>query len=151
MVLLPLTVGAVDKDTLQSLISKADVLSSTMLVCAPVFRMLFVTLQHAGNAEEIARNYAPCLLAHLLGYLVSVPSPVDPQRKAYEQARTKERDEELMAVVVSLACVPQNHTALKVELFNSLLLNLKLWISYSYGLQKKLLSQLVNMVFTEAL
>ncbi len=150
MVLLPLTVGAVDKDTLQPLIGKADVSSSTMLLCAPIFRMLSVTLQHAGNAEEIARSYAPRLLAHLLGYLVSAPSPGDPERKAYEQARTEERDEELVAAVVSLARAPQNHTALKVQLFSSLLLDLKLWISCSYGLQKKLLSQLADMVFTEA-
>ncbi|CAM6069706.1 unnamed protein product [Sphagnum tenellum] len=150
MVLLPFTVGAVDKDTLQPLIGKADVSSSTMLHCAPIFRMLSVSLQHAGNAEEIARSYAPRLLAYILGYLVSAPSPGDPERKAYEQARTEERDEELVAAVVSLARAPQNHTALKVQLFRSLLLDLKLWISCSYGVQKKLLSQLADMVFTEA-
>jgi hypothetical protein len=126
-----------DKDTLQPFISKADVSLSTMLFCAPIFRMLFVTLLHARNAKEIIRNYAPRLRAHLLGYLVNAPFPGEIERKAYEDARIEERDEELVAIVVSLAHALQNHTTLKVLLFSSLLLDLKLWISYSYGLQKK--------------
>jgi hypothetical protein len=90
------------------------------------------------------------LLAHLLGYLVNVPSLGDLERKAYEQARTKERDEELLAIVVFLAPTPQNHIALKVQLFTNLLLDFKLCISYSYMLQKKKFSKLANMVFIEA-
>lgn len=150
MALLPLAVGAVDKDTLQPIISKGEVASSTALLSAPIFRIISLTLQHSGNAEEVARSYAPRLLAHLLGHLVCVPAPGDPERKASDQPRTEDRDEELVAAVVSLAQAPQNHVALKVQLFSSLLLDLKLWSSCTYGLQKKLLSTLADMVFTEA-
>jgi hypothetical protein len=44
----------------------------------------------------------------------------------------------------------QNNTALKVQMYSSLLLDLKLWSSCSYDLQKRLLSSLADMVFTEA-
>jgi hypothetical protein len=44
----------------------------------------------------------------------------------------------------------RNNHELKVQLFSSLLLDLKLWSSCNYGLQKKLLSSLADMVFTES-
>ncbi|KAG0575918.1 hypothetical protein KC19_5G040000 [Ceratodon purpureus] len=149
MALLPLAVGAVDKDSMQPVI-KGEVSSSTALLAAPIFRMLSLGLKHPGNAEEFARNHAARLLAHLLGYLVRVSALVGVEKKKNEQAKTEERDEELVAAVVSLAQAPQNHFNLKVQLFNSLLLDLKLWSSCSYGLQKKLLSTLADMVYTEA-
>jgi hypothetical protein len=150
MALLPLAVGAVDKDSMQPVI-KGEVSSSTALLAAPVFRMLSLGLKsHPGNAEEFARYHAAWLLAHLLGYLVRVPAFVGAEKKKNEQAKTEERDEELVAAVVSLAQAPQSHFNLKVQLFSSLLLDLKLWSSCSYGLQKKLLSTLADMVYTEA-
>lgn len=149
MALLPLAVGAVDKDSMQPVI-KGEVSSSTALLAAPIFRMLSLVLKHPGNAEEFARNHAARLLAHLLGYLVRVPAFVGLEKKANEQAKTEERDEALVAAVVSLAQAPQSHFNLKVQLFSSLLLDLKLWSSCSYGLQKKLLSTLADMVYTEA-
>ena len=150
MALLPLTVGAVDKNTLQPVVENAEVSASAALLSAPIFRMLSLTLQHPGNAEEIARSYAPRLLAHLLGHLVCVPSVEDSEIKAFEHRRTEERDEELVVAVVALAQAPKDHVVLKVQLYSSLLLDLKLWSSCSYGLQKKLLSTLADMVFTES-
>lgn len=149
LALLPLAVGAVDKDSIQPVI-KGEVSSSTALLAAPIFRMLSLALKHPGNAEEFVRNHAPRLLANLLGYLVRVPVVVGLEKKINEQAKTEERDEELVAAVVSLAQAPQSHVTLKVQLFSSLLLDLKLWSSCSYGLQKKLLSTLADMVYTEA-
>lgn len=149
MALLPLTVGAVDKDSMQPVI-KGEVSSSTALLAAPIFRMLSLGLKRPGNAEEFARNHAAQVLAHLLGYLVRVSAFVSSEKKATELAKTEARDEALVAAVVSLAQAPQSPSNLKVQLFSSLLLDLKLWSSCSYGLQKKLLSTLADMVYTEA-
>lgn len=149
MALLPLTVEAVYRETLQPVFDNVEVSSAAASLSAPIFRMLALTLQHAGNAEEIARSYAPRLLARLLRHLVCVPSVDNRQRKAYDH-RTEERDEELVVAVIALAQAPKDHVALKVQLYSSLLLDLKLWSSCSYGLQKKLLSTLADMVITEA-
>jgi hypothetical protein len=60
-------------------------------------------------------------------------------------------DEELVAAIVSL-CQSQKHNhALKVQLFTTLLLDLRIWSLCNYGLQKKLLSSLADMVFSESL
>ncbi|KAG0583972.1 hypothetical protein KC19_3G176400 [Ceratodon purpureus] len=149
MALLPLTVGAVNRETLQPVCDNAEVSSAAASLSAPIFRMLALTLQHAGNAEEIARSYAPRLLARLLKHLVGVPSLDDYEETEYDQ-RTEERDEELVVAVIALAQAPRDHVALKVQLYSSLLLDLKLWSTCSYGLQKKLLSTLADMVITEA-
>lgn len=150
MALLPLAVGAVEKESMQPVI-KGELSSSTALLAAPIFRMLSLGLKYPGNAEEFAKNHAARLLAHLLGYFVRVSSSVGFEKKLpNEQAKTEERDEALVAAVVSLAQAPQSHSNLKVQLFSSLLLDLKLWSSCSYGLQKKLLSTLADMVYTEA-
>jgi hypothetical protein len=58
-------------------------------------------------------------------------------------------DEELVASILSL-CQSQQNCALKVQLFSTLLLDLKVWSLCNYGLQKKLLSSLADMVFTES-
>ena len=150
MAMLPLTVGAVDIQTLQPVMQNVEISSSAALLSAPIFRMLSLTLQHPGNAEEIARSYAPRLLAYLLAHLVCVPAIGELEKSALEQRRTEERDEELVVAVVALAQAPKDHVALKVQLYSSLLLDLKLWSSCSYGLQKKLLSTLADMVFTES-
>jgi hypothetical protein len=150
MAMLPLTVGAVDIQTLQPVMQNVEISSSAALLSAPIFRMLSLTLQHPGNAEEIARSYAPRLLAYLLAHLVCVPAIGELEKSALEHRRTEERDEELVVAVVALAQAPKDHVALKVQLYSSLLLDLKLWSSCSYGLQKKLLSTLADMVFTES-
>ena len=55
-----------------------------------------------------------------------------------------------MAAIVTLRQSQKNNLALKVQLFSTLLLDLKIWSLCSYGLQKKLLSSLADMVFTES-
>lgn len=148
LALLPLTVAAVHRESMQP-IMKGEMSTSNALLAAPILRMLSLALKYSGNTEEVARSHAARLLAHLLGYLVCLPAFVDPEKHSYEQAKTEERDEELVAAVVSVAQAPQNNAALKVQLFSSLLLDLKLWSTCSYGLQKKLLSTLADMVFSE--
>ncbi|KAF9626103.1 hypothetical protein IFM89_030950 [Coptis chinensis] len=59
-------------------------------------------------------------------------------------------DEELVAAIVSLCQSQKNNYALKVQFFSTLLLDLKMWSLCNYGLQKKLLSSLADMVFTES-
>jgi len=59
-------------------------------------------------------------------------------------------NEELVAAIVSLCQSQRNNHELKVQLFSTLLLDLKMWSSCNYGLQKKLLSSLADMVFTES-
>lgn len=151
MALLPLTVGAVDKDSFLPVIGDVDLSAAVAMLSAPIFRILSVAFQHPGNAEEMARSYAPRLLAYLLGHLVSVPALGEAKGRFVDQVRTEERDEELVSAVVSLAQAPKNNFGLKVQLYGTLLLDLKLWYRCAYGLQKKLLSTLADLAFTEAL
>jgi hypothetical protein len=53
MALLPLTVGVVYRETLQPVFDNVEVSSAATFLSAPIFRMMALTLQHAGNAEEI--------------------------------------------------------------------------------------------------
>jgi hypothetical protein len=104
-------------------------------------------LQHPGNAEELLRGHAPQLLTQILAHLLCVP--VSEQHSSIIE-RPDARNEEIVAAVVLLAQAPKFNDNLKVPLFSKLLLDLKLWSRCSYGLQKKLLSSLADMVFTEA-
>ncbi|KAL2621191.1 hypothetical protein R1flu_001396 [Riccia fluitans] len=151
MALLPLTVGAVDKDSFLPIIGDVELSAAVSMLAAPIFRILSVAFQHPGNAEEMARSCAPRLLAFLLGHLVSVPALGEAKGRGLDYARTEERDEELVSAVVSLAQAPKNNFNLKVQLYSTLLLDLKLWYRCAYGLQKKLLSTLADLAFSEAL
>lgn len=145
MSLLPLTVSAVDKDTYEPVNGEPYISSMTTLLAAPIFRMMSVALQHPGTAEELCRARAPEVLAQLLHYLLQMLSCGEPGKEKAEA-----RDEELVAAVVSLCQSPHCNIGLKVHFFSNLLLDLKMWSGCSYGLQKKLLSSLADMVFTEA-
>ncbi|KAL3680877.1 hypothetical protein R1sor_023833 [Riccia sorocarpa] len=151
MALLPLTVGAVDKDSFLPVLGDMELSAAVSMLAAPIFRILSVAFHHPGNAEEMARSYAPRLLAFLLGHLVSVPALGEAKGRVVDYARTEERDEELVSAVVSLAQAPKNNFNLKVQLYSTLLLDLKLWYRCAYGLQKKLLSTLADLAFSEAL
>ena len=104
-----------------------------------------MTVQHPGTVEELCQERAPKVLALLLHYLLQMLSCGKPGKEKAEA-----RDEELVAAIVSLCQSPHCNIGLKVLLFSNLLLDLKMWSGCSYGLQKKLLSSLADMVFTEA-
>lgn len=143
MALLPLTISNVQMDSLEP--TPGDLSSSlaTVSLSAPVFRIISLAIQHPGNNEELCRTFAPELLSRVLHYLLQALTKLE----GGEEALTHE---ELVAAIVSLCQSQRNNHELKVQLFSSLLLDLKLWSSCNYGLQKKLLSSLADMVFTES-
>jgi hypothetical protein len=145
MSLLPLSVSAVDKDTYEPVSGEPYISSVTTLLAAQIFRMMSVAVQHPGTVEELCQARAPEVLAQLLHYLLQMLSCGEPGKEKAEA-----RDEELVAAIVSLCQSPHCNIGLKVHLFSNLLLDLKMWSGCSYGLQKKLLSSLADMVFTEA-
>lgn len=103
-----------------------------------------MAIQYPRNNEELARCKGPEILSKILNHLLETLASL------CEGTYDGVGDEELVVAVVSL-CLSQNinHT-LKVRLFTTLLLDLKIWSLCSYGIQKKLLSSLADMVFTES-
>ncbi|KAL5215610.1 hypothetical protein ABZP36_007011 [Zizania latifolia] len=142
MALLPLTISNVQMDSLEPMVSELSL--ATASLSAPIFRIISLAIQHPGNNEELCRTCAPELLSHVLHY----------QLQALPQMDGKEgevvTDEEVVAAIVSLCQSQRNNHELKVQLFTTLLLDLKMWSSCNYGLQKKLLSSLADMIFTES-
>ncbi|CAF1844542.1 unnamed protein product [Brassica napus] len=134
MSLLPLTVNNVCKDTLEPSSSNLP----TYALAAPIFRIISVAIQHPGNNEELSRTRGPEILATILGHLL------------HSLASLRVEDDELVAAIVSVCQSQKINHALKVQLFRTLLLDLKIWSVCHYRLQKNLLSSLQDMVFTEA-
>ncbi|XP_015584318.2 BEACH domain-containing protein C2 [Ricinus communis] len=144
MSILPIAISNVQKDSLEPEQGSDSLSLATATLAAPVFRIISIAIQHPRNNEELCRTRGPEILSKILKYLLQTLSSLD---------RGKHNgvgDEELVASVVSL-CQSQkfNHT-LKVQLFSTLLLDLKIWSLCNYGLQKKLLSSLADMVFSES-
>lgn len=144
MSLLPLTVTSVKNDTLEPEPGNLTLSLATAALAAPIFRIIAMAMQHPGNNEEICRGRGPEVLSKILNYLLKTLSSAD--AKHYDGVN----DEELVAAVVSLCEAQKHNHALKVQLFSTLLLDLKIWSLCNYGLQKKLLSSLADMVFTES-
>lgn len=143
MALLPLTVSNVLMDSLEPVLGDYSLSRATASLAAPVFRIIAISIQHPGNNEELCRTQASELLSRVLHYLLPTISTL----KLNQQSGLS--DEELVAAIVSLCQSPKNNHTLKVQLFSTLLLDLKIWSMCNYGLQKKLLSSLADMVFTE--
>ncbi|KAJ0258619.1 BEACH domain-containing protein C2 [Hirschfeldia incana] len=143
MTLLPLTVSNVSKDSLEPCPGNNPLSLSTVTLAAPVFRIISVAIQHPGNNEELCRNQGPEILARILSYLLHSLASLDRKHDGVGE-------EELVAAIVSLCQSQKINHVLKVQLFRTLLLDLKIWSLCNYGLQKKLLSSLQDMVFTEA-
>ncbi|KAK4411314.1 BEACH domain-containing protein C2 [Sesamum angolense] len=139
---LPLVVSNVHENSLQPRKNDLSLSLATTALAAPIFRIISLAIRHSGNNEELCRRRGPEVLSRILNYLLRTLSSLD--------TAMRDGDEELVAAIVSL-CQSQkfNHT-LKVQLFSTLLLDLKIWSLCSYGLQKKLLSSLADMVFTES-
>lgn len=145
MSLLPLVVSNVHKDSLEPEQGNLPLSLVTAALAASVFRIISMAIQHPGNNEELCHTRGPEVLSKILTYLLQTLSSVDAGK------RNGVGDEELVAAIVSL-CQSQKHNhALKVQLFSTLLLDLKIWSLCNYGLQKKLLSSLADMVFSESL
>nr|KYP56218.1 Neurobeachin-like protein 1 [Cajanus cajan] len=142
--LLPLAISNVHEDTLEPREGNFSVSVATTSLAGPILRIISTAIQHPKNNEELARCKGPEILSKILNYLLQTLSSL------CDGKNDGVGDEELVAAVVSL-CLSQkiNHT-LKVQLFTTLLLDLKIWSLCSYGIQKKLLSSLADMVFTES-
>ncbi|XVF22675.1 hypothetical protein REPUB_Repub12eG0191500 [Reevesia pubescens] len=144
MSLLPLAVSNVCKDSLEPEQGSLPLSLAAAALAAPIFRIISVAIHHPGNNEELCRTRGPEILSRILNYLLQTLSSLGAGK------HNGVADEELVAAVVSI-CQSQKHNhALKVQLFSTLLLDLKIWSLCSYGLQKKLLSSLADMVFTES-
>lgn len=144
MSLLPLAVSSVRKGSLEPEQGNLSLSLVTTTLAAPVFRIISIAIQHPGNNEELCRTRGPEVLSKILYYLLQNLSSLDATKG------NGVGDEELVASIVSL-CQSQKHNhALKVKLFSTLLLDLKIWSLCNYGLQKKLLSSLADMVFSES-
>ncbi|XP_058085876.1 BEACH domain-containing protein C2-like [Magnolia sinica] len=144
MSLLPLAVSNVQKDSLEPQQGEFALSLVTASLAAPIFRIISMSIQHPGNNEELCRTRGPEVLSLILHYLLQTLSTLDHGNKIGV------REEELVAAIVCLCQSQRKNHALKVQLFRTLLLDLKMWSLCNYGLQKKLLSSLADMVFTES-
>ncbi|KAF9687750.1 hypothetical protein SADUNF_Sadunf02G0125400 [Salix dunnii] len=143
--LLPLVVSSVHKDSLEPEQGNLPITFATATLAAPIFRIISIAIRHPGNNEEFCRTQGPEVLSKILNYLLQTLSSLETGNC------NGVGDEELVAAIVSL-CQSQKHNhALKVQLFTTLLLDLRIWSLCNYGLQKKLLSSLADMVFSESL
>ncbi|KAK7390089.1 hypothetical protein VNO78_25388 [Psophocarpus tetragonolobus] len=142
--LLPLAIGNVHEDTLEPRQGNLSVSLATTSLAGPLFRIISIASQHPRNNEELARCKGPEILSKILNYLLETMSSL-----GYGE-HDDVGDEELVAAVVSLCLSQKINHMLKVQLFTNLLLDLKIWSLCSYGIQKKLLSSLADMVFTES-
>ncbi|GMY09403.1 BEACH domain-containing protein C2 isoform X2, partial [Fagus crenata] len=144
MSLLPLAVSDVDKDSLDPQPGNLPFSLATATLAAPIFRIISMAIQHPWNNEELCRTRGPEVLSRILNFLLQSLSSLDAWK------RDGVGNEELVAAIVSLCQSQKINHALKVQLFSTLLLDLKIWSLCNYGLQKKLLSSLADMVFTES-
>lgn len=144
MSLLPLAISNVHKDSLEPQPGNLPLSSATTALAAPIFRIITLAIQHPGNNEELIRTRGPEVLSRILYYLLKTLSSLGAGK------HNGVGDEELVAAVVALCQSQKNNHGLKVQLFSTLLLDLRIWSLCSYGLQKKLLSSLADMVFTES-
>lgn len=145
MSLLPLAVSNVNEDTLEPQLGSLPLSLATTALSAPIFRIISMAIQNPRNNEELCRTRGPEVLSRILNYLLQSLSSLDSKN------REGVGDEELVAAIVSLCQSQKNNHALKVQFFSTLLLDLKIWSLCNYGLQKKLLSSLADMVFIESL
>lgn len=144
MSLLPFVVANVDKDSLEPQLGDPSLSLATTNLAAPIFRIIAGAIHHPGNNEELCRVRGPEVLSRLLDHLLQTLSAINVGQS------DGVADEELVAAIVSLCQSQKINHALKVQLFGRLLLDLKIWSLCNYGLQKKLLSSLADMVFTES-
>lgn len=144
MSLLPLAISDVQIDSLEPQQNNSSLSMATASLAAPIFRIISMAIQHPRNNEELSRARGPEVLSRILNYLLQTLSSLGTGK------HNGMGDEELVAAVVSLCQSQKNNHSLKVQLFSTLLLDLKIWCLCNYGLQKKLLSSLADMVFTES-
>ncbi|XP_047315623.1 BEACH domain-containing protein C2 [Impatiens glandulifera] len=144
MSLLPLAVSNVQGNNLEPQQGDQSISQATAALAAPIFRIMAMAIQHPGNNKELCQARGPEVLSRILNYLLQTFSSVNIGK------RDGVADEELVAAVVSLCQSQKYNHPLKVQLFSTLLLDLKIWSLCNYGLQKKLFSSLADMVFTEA-
>ncbi|WCJ22828.1 BEACH domain-containing protein C2 [Euphorbia peplus] len=143
--LLPVAISHVHKDSLEPDQGSTPLALATITMAAPILRIISLAIQHPRNNDELCRTRGPEMLSIILDYLLKTLSSLDAGNN------NGVGDEELVAAVVSLCQSQEFNHALKVQLFKTLLLDLKIWSLCNYGLQKKLLSSLADMVFSESL
>lgn len=142
--MLPLAISNVHEKTLEPQQGSFSVSVATTSLASPIFRIISTAIQHPKNNEEFARGKGPEVLSKILNYLLQTLSSLGVGK------HDGVRDEELVSAVVSLCQSQKMNHMLKVQLFTTLLLDLNIWSLCSYGIQKKLLSSLADMVFTES-
>ncbi|CAL5381631.1 unnamed protein product [Camellia sinensis] len=144
MSLLPLTVSNVHENSLEPQQGNLSLSLATTTLAAPIFRIIAMAIQHPRNNEELCHTRGPEVLSRILNYLLQTLSSLDVGK------HDGVGDEGLVVAVVALCQSQKYNHALRVQLFSTLLLDLKIWSLCNYGLQKKLLSSLADMVITES-
>ncbi|XP_061347009.1 BEACH domain-containing protein C2-like [Gastrolobium bilobum] len=144
LALLPLAISNIHEDTLEPQQGNFSVSVATTSLAGPLLRIISTAIQHPRNNEELAHGRGPEVLSKILNFLLKTLSSLGVGK------HDGVGDEELVAAVVSLCLSQKINHMLKVQLFTTLLLDLKIWSLCSYGIQKKLLSSLADMVFTES-
>ncbi|XP_052194937.1 BEACH domain-containing protein C2 [Diospyros lotus] len=144
MSLLPLAVSDLDEKSLEPRQGSPSLSLATTSLAASIFRIIAMAIQHPRNNEELCRTWGPEVLSRILTYLFQTLSSLEAGN------HDGVGNEELVVAIVSLCQSQKYNHALKVQLFSTLLLDLKIWSFCNYGLQKKLLSSLADMVFTES-
>ncbi|KAG0502918.1 hypothetical protein HPP92_002990 [Vanilla planifolia] len=142
--LLPLAVSQVKMDSLEPILSDFSECFGPASISVSIFRIITIAIQHPGNNEELSHSWAPEILSKILYHLLQYISVMEVRKKKLLY------DEELLSAVISLCQSVKNNHSLRVQLFSMLLLDLKAWSLCKYGLQKKLLSSLADMVFSES-
>ncbi|GMP43056.1 hypothetical protein CsSME_00012567 [Camellia sinensis var. sinensis] len=144
MSLLPLTVSNVHENSLEPQQGNLSLSLATTTLAAPIFRIIAMAIQHPRNNEELCHTRGPEVLSRILNFLLQTLSSLDVGK------HDGVGDEGLVVAVVALCQSQKYNHALRVQLFSTLLLDLKIWSLCNYGLQKKLLSSLADMVITES-
>lgn len=144
MSLLPIIIANVNAENLQPEQGDPTLTLATAGLAAPIFRIISRAVEHPGSNEELCRARGPDVISRILDYLLQTFSSISVVKNDGVD------NEELVAAIVSLCQSQKINHALKVQLFSRLLLDLRIWSLCNYGLQKKLLSSLADMVFTES-
>ncbi|KAH7276959.1 hypothetical protein KP509_39G028100 [Ceratopteris richardii] len=148
--LLSLAFGTTDITTMEPLVQDPSISAKAAVLAAPILRIIALSLQHPGNIQELLKRHTPQMLACLLEHILCTPDMSKHYCMVQGQDAYDARNEEIVAAIIFLTQTSSINQKLKVQLYRKLLLDIKLWAYCSYGLQKKILSSLADMVLSES-
>ncbi|KAK3269752.1 hypothetical protein CYMTET_21819, partial [Cymbomonas tetramitiformis] len=145
-VLLPLVAGAVDHRTQLpevGLDGLGDPTLTVRVAAVAISIMAKSCRQHTLNQEAVARSCTPWLLAHLLALVLAF----HPTEAEEQQELASEQIEVVEAVLVLTEAIKHN-TSLCHQVYRSLLLDLRVWVTAEPAAQRHLLQTLARLAAT---